>query len=101
MRVNKNELLFMVLAVIAFVVTLALFEAPGTVSAADANKDNSALADPAHYPQPPKPHHTPQAPANFPWNRMPLLPGQSSRNQVPPPFAAPSPTPTPYPGPSN
>jgi hypothetical protein len=100
MRVNKNELLFMVLAVIAFVVTLALFEEPSNVSAANANKDGSALVNPAHYP---KPHRTPQAPANFPWNRMPSLPGQSSRNQVPPPFQVPTqdPTPTQYPGPAN
>lgn len=94
MRVNKNELLFMVLAVIALVVTLALFEEPSSVSAADQNKDRSALVNPAHYPEP---HHTPQAPTNFPWHRMPSLPEQSSRNQVPPPFEAP----TQYPAPAN
>lgn len=94
MKVNKNELLFMVLAIIAFVVTLALFEEPSNASAANANRENSAVVNPAQYP---KPHHTPEAPANFPWHRMPSLPEQSSQDQVPPPFEAP----TQYPGPAN
>lgn len=80
MKLSKIEIVFLIIAVIAITLSVSSMSvsALGVVT---------KQTQPSHYPNP---HPTPQAPANFPWDKMPS-------GHVPPPFTAP----TAYPGPTH
>jgi len=82
MKINKIEIMFMVIALIAIILSVSAMNASALSAVA-------GLPQPAHYPGPHPSHPTPQAPANFPWDKMP-------NGHIPPPFSAP----TTYPGPT-
>jgi hypothetical protein len=82
MKLNKIEMVFMVIAMIAVILSVSFIK----VSALDLAKSQP---QPSHYPHTHPSHPTPQAPANFPWDKMP-------DGHFPPPFTVP----TTYPAPS-
>lgn len=94
MKTIKTELILITLTLIATIASSFLIDVPGTALAVSdwGSQDSMGVAGPKEYP---KPHPTPQAPANFPWHRMP-------DGHIPPPFKTPSPYPGPtsYPGPT-
>ena len=84
MKLTKIEIILVVLAILS---------ATFTVAGAAIKEDTSALDGPGAYHPPnwqPGPILYPPpyliAPTHFPWDRMPTLPPQSFRDQVPPPF---------------
>ncbi len=79
MKQNKIELVLLVITLIAIALSISSVNASALGLAG--NQTN-----PSHYPNP---HPSVQAPANFPWDKLP-------GGHVPPPFTAP----TTYPGPS-
>lgn len=86
MKTHSIEILLIVAALIAALVTIAAVDIKGDLAAS-----NSVTAKPGIYPPP-----AIVAPEQFPWFKMPQLPEQSYQIRVPP-FLIPAP----YPGPES